>query len=97
MCIKSKTNRSAHFLKVIFKKQLVKCGMEHQLRREIEIMCHLRHPHILQLYTYFHDSNKVYLVLEYAFYGQMYTHLQKEKRFSERRAATVRLLSTSKF
>ncbi|VDO03293.1 unnamed protein product [Rodentolepis nana] len=75
-------------LKIIFKKQLVKGGMEHQLRREIEIMCHLRHPHILQLYTYFHDSNKVYLVLEYAFYGQMYTHLQREKRFSERKSAT---------
>uniref|UniRef100_A0A5K3FQP6 Aurora kinase n=1 Tax=Mesocestoides corti TaxID=53468 RepID=A0A5K3FQP6_MESCO len=51
-------------------------------------MCHLRHPHILQLYTYFHDSTKIYLVLEYAYYGQMYSHLQREKRFSERKAAT---------
>ena len=63
-------------------------------------MCHLRHPHILQLYTYFHDESKVYLVLEYAFYGQMYSHLQREKRFSERKAATVRLdfnMTSSKY
>lgn len=52
-------------------------------------MCHLRHPHVLQLYTYFHDQSKIYLVLEFAYYGQMYSELQKEKRFNERKAATV--------
>ena len=30
-------------LKVIFKSQLQKCHMEHQLRREIEIQSHLRY------------------------------------------------------
>ena len=30
-------------LKVIFKSQLQKCQMEHQLRREIEIQSHLRY------------------------------------------------------
>ncbi|BHF60911.1 hypothetical protein AAHC03_0450 [Spirometra sp. Aus1] len=52
-------------------------------------MCHLRHPHILQLYTYFHDSSKIYLVLEFAYYGQMYSELQREQRFSERKASTL--------
>ncbi|VDN16048.1 unnamed protein product [Dibothriocephalus latus] len=75
-------------LKILFKEQLVKSGVEHQLRREIEIMCHLRHPNILQLYTYFHDNSKIYLVLEFAYYGQMYSELQREQRFSERKAST---------
>ncbi|VDL93900.1 unnamed protein product [Schistocephalus solidus] len=75
-------------LKILFKEQLVKSGVEHQLRREIEIMCHLRHRHILQLYTYFHDSSKIYLVLEFAYYGQMYSELQREQRFSESKAST---------
>ena len=30
--------------------------MEHQLRREIEIQSHLRHPNILRLYGYFYDE-----------------------------------------
>ena len=30
--------------------------MEHQLRREVEIQSHLRHPNILRLYGYFYDN-----------------------------------------
>ncbi|CAH8845891.1 unnamed protein product [Trichobilharzia szidati] len=83
--------KTSHFpcaLKVIFKKQLVKSRMEHQIQREIEIMCHLEHPNILQLYTYFHDHKRIYLVLEYAFMGQMFNELRKLGRFSEARSAT---------
>ncbi|KAF8566556.1 hypothetical protein P879_07934 [Paragonimus westermani] len=75
-------------IKVVFKKQIVKNKLEHQLRRELEIMCHLRHPNILQLYTYFHDKKRIYLVLELAYYGQMYSELKRLGRFSETMAAT---------
>jgi serine/threonine protein kinase len=30
--------------------------VEHQLRREIEIQSHLRHPNILRLFGYFYDE-----------------------------------------
>jgi len=70
-------------LKVLFKSQLSKAGVEHQLRREIEIQSHLRHPNILRLYGYFYDSNRVYLILEYAAKGELYKVLQKEEKFSE--------------
>ena len=43
-------------LQVIFKAQLAKAGVEHQLRREIEIQSHLRHDNILRLYGYFYDQ-----------------------------------------
>jgi len=75
-------------LKVLFKSQLVKSNVEHQLRREIEIQSHLRHPHILRLYGYFHDETRVYLILEYAPRGEMYKELQKQGRFSEETTAT---------
>jgi len=74
-------------LKVLFKSQLQKSGVEHQLRREIEIQSHLRHPNILRLYGYFYDKNRVYLILEYAAKGELYKILNKEKRFDEKRAA----------
>ena len=75
-------------LKVLFKSQLIKSNVEHQLRREIEIQSHLRHPHILRLYGYFHDESRVYLILEYAPRGEMYKELQKQQRFSEETTAT---------
>ena len=58
--------------KGLFKSQLQKAGVEHQLRREIEIQSHLRHPNILRLYGYFYDSTRVYLILEYAPKGELY-------------------------
>ncbi|XP_063305752.1 aurora kinase B [Pelobates fuscus] len=75
-------------LKVLFKSQLEKEGVEHQLRREIEIQSHLRHPNILRMYNYFHDRKRIYLMLEYAPRGELYKELQKCGRFDEQRSAT---------
>ncbi|NWI17492.1 AURKB kinase, partial [Crypturellus soui] len=76
-------------LKVLFKSQIEKEGVEHQLRREIEIQSHLRHPNVLRLYNYFHDRKRVYLILEYAPRGELYKELQLCHRFDEQRSATV--------
>lgn len=46
-------------LKVLFKNQLQESQVEHQLRREIEIQSHLRHPNILRLYGYFYDQVRI--------------------------------------
>ena len=59
-------------LKVLFKSQLFKSQVEHQLRREIEIQSHLRHPNILRLYGYFYDAKRVFLILEYAPQGTIF-------------------------
>uniref|UniRef100_A0A915BKY6 Aurora kinase n=6 Tax=Parascaris univalens TaxID=6257 RepID=A0A915BKY6_PARUN len=76
-------------LKILFKSQLEKANVEHQLRREIEIQGHLRHPHILRLYNYFDDEKRIYLILEYAERGELYKELQKYQRFEEERAAKL--------
>uniref|UniRef100_A0A8C2SXC4 non-specific serine/threonine protein kinase n=1 Tax=Coturnix japonica TaxID=93934 RepID=A0A8C2SXC4_COTJA len=69
-------------------------GVEHQLRREIEIQAHLRHPNVLRLYNYFHDRKRVYLILEYAPRGELYKELQRCRRLDEPRSATVRPIAT---
>lgn len=74
-------------LKVLHKNELQKYKVEKQLRREIEIQSNLRHPNILQLYGHFHDSKRVYLILEYAGQGELYKKLQKAERFSEAQSA----------
>jgi len=74
-------------IKVLQKSQLSKAGVEHQLRREIEIQSNLRHRNILRLYGYFWDEKRIYLILEYAPKGELYKELTRRGRFSERRAA----------
>nr|CAD7578568.1 unnamed protein product [Timema californicum] len=77
-------------LKVIFKSQIMKANCENQLKREVEIQAHLRHPHILRLYGYFHDDKRVYIILEYAPKGEVYKELQlmPGKKFDDKKAAT---------
>lgn len=70
-------------IKVIKKSQLVKAGVEHQLRREIEIQSHLRHKHILRMYGFFFDEKRIYIILEYAPGGELYRVLQSKQHFSE--------------
>merc|ERR1739838_1267204 len=76
-------------LKVLFKSQLQKAHVEHQLRRDIEIQSHLRHPHVLRMFGYFYDETRVYLILEFAPRGEMYKALQKqpEGRFDDKKTA----------
>jgi aurora kinase, other len=74
-------------IKVLQKSQLLKAGVEHQLRREIEIQSHLRHRHILRMYGYFYDSKRIYLILEYSPGGELYKRLTQKGTFSDKVAA----------
>jgi len=74
-------------IKVLHKSQLLKAGVEHQLRREIEIQSHLRHRNILRMYGYFYDSKRIYLILEYSPGGELYKRLTQKGHFSEEQSA----------
>ncbi|KAF7639750.1 Protein kinase domain-containing protein [Meloidogyne graminicola] len=52
------------------------------MKREIEIQYHLRHPNILRLYGYFYDDERVYMVLELAQLGAVYSLLKKSHKFA---------------
>ena len=75
-------------IKVIQKSELERCGIEKQIRSEIEIQSHLKHKNVLRMYGYFWDKKRVYMILEYSPKGEIYKDLLKRKRFSERRAAS---------
>jgi len=74
-------------IKVLWKFQLRKHNVEHQLRREIEILAHLRHKHIIRLFTHFHDKERIYLVLEYCSGGEVFNKLRDDEIFTEPQTA----------
>jgi serine/threonine protein kinase len=86
-------------LKVLSKKQLKNEEVAHQLRREIEIHTHLKHPNVLQMYGFFFDEKRIYIILEYAAGGELYTVLRSEGRLDERRAAiyTSQMIQAMKY
>lgn len=74
-------------LKVLHKSELQQGKVEKQVRREIEIQSNLAHPNILRLYGHFHDTKRIFLILEFAGKGELYKHLRKAQRFPEPQAA----------
>ncbi|XP_076063020.1 uncharacterized protein LOC143038041 isoform X2 [Oratosquilla oratoria] len=87
--VREKKTKKILAMKVLFRSVLENCGITYQLRREIEIQAHLRHPNILRLFGYFYCDRRVYLILEYAKNGELYKtlHAQPNKRFTEHQAA----------
>ncbi|XP_044503769.1 serine/threonine-protein kinase Aurora-3-like isoform X1 [Mangifera indica] len=75
-------------LKIIFKEQIEKYRIHHQLRREMEIQTGLVHPNILRLYGWFHDDERIFMILEYAHGGELYRELRKRGHFTEKQGAT---------
>ncbi|KAL3472198.1 kinase-like domain-containing protein [Aspergillus californicus] len=76
-------------LKVLHKNEIRHGRVEKQVSREIEIQSNLRHPNILRLYGHFHDTKRIFLILEFAGKGELYKHLQKQAsgRFQEPKVA----------
>lgn len=85
--VRVKTTNFICALKSMKKSELVSFHAENLLQREYEIHKSLIHPNIAQLYGYFDDSKRVYLLVEYVPGGELYGHLQKAGHFDDHRAA----------
>uniref|UniRef100_A0A182MRM6 Serine/threonine-protein kinase PLK4 n=1 Tax=Anopheles culicifacies TaxID=139723 RepID=A0A182MRM6_9DIPT len=77
-------------IKMINKQRMHSSGMANRVRQEVAIHSKLKHPSILELYTFFEDFDYVYLVLELAENGELQQYLrERNKPFSEYEAALI--------
>ncbi|XP_053974989.1 serine/threonine-protein kinase PLK4 [Hylaeus volcanicus] len=63
-------------IKMIDKKLMQAAGMVGRVRQEVAIHSRLKHPAVLELYTFFEDANYVYLVLELCHNGELQRFLK---------------------
>ncbi|WWC66399.1 uncharacterized protein I206_100301 [Kwoniella pini CBS 10737] len=85
--VKSKTDPFILVLKCLTKDEVITKQVQMQVRREIEVMQSLRHPNIIRLFGWFHDSTRIFLMLELAGKGELFKQLAKKGKFSERRSS----------
>lgn len=77
-------------IKMIDKALMASAGMIGRVRQEVTIHSRLKHPAILELYTFFEDAHYVYLVLELAHNGELAKHFKLGTRgLSEKAAADI--------
>ena len=85
--VRHRTSGFVCALKVLSKDELRREGAEKHFRREVEVHSNLRHPGVLGFYGWFHDSRRIFMMLEFAAGGELYKSLRRDGRFPERRAA----------
>ena len=78
---RSKINQSVHVAKI------VEGGSASAV--EALILKKLRHPHIINLFDFYKESGKSFLVLEYLQHGDLYTFLSKTSKVPEKTACQV--------
>ncbi|TDG42085.1 hypothetical protein AWZ03_011487 [Drosophila navojoa] len=78
-------------IKMIDKKLIQGSGLSNRVRQEVEIHSRLKHPSVLQLYTFFQDANYVYLILELADNGELHRYMnqQMKRPFTEDEASSI--------
>ena len=85
--VRHKENNKIYAIKVISKTTIFETNMVSQMNREIEIMYMLHHPHIIKLVNHFEDDDNIYLIMDYASKGQLYSHLKRQGKFDQRTAS----------
>ncbi|KAG1052365.1 hypothetical protein G6F46_001403 [Rhizopus delemar] len=83
LCRHKESNR-LYAMKVLKKASLFVHGKsaEHT-KAERQILEEVRHPFIVQLFYAFQTNDRLYLILEYATGGELFTHMAAEHMFSE--------------
>ncbi|KAK3444865.1 hypothetical protein EUGRSUZ_A00691 [Eucalyptus grandis] len=66
-------------IKMINKEYVLKVGMRDQIKREIQVMKLIRHPHVVELYEVMATKTKIYLVMEFAKGGELFNKVAKGK------------------
>lgn len=75
-------------IKMIDKALMASAGMIGRVRQEVTIHSRLKHPAILELFTFFEDAHYVYLVLELAHNGELAKHFKLGTRGLSEKAAS---------
>lgn len=88
MLVRDKTNGKLYAQKQLKKASIViEQKMIDQTMSERQILEAVRHPYIVKLHYAIQDSHKLYLILQYAQGGELFTHLAAERMLGEDTAA----------
>uniref|UniRef100_A0A7S4QTY4 Aurora kinase n=1 Tax=Alexandrium monilatum TaxID=311494 RepID=A0A7S4QTY4_9DINO len=83
----SKNSGEVFAMKTITKKKVLEHKMTSYLTREVKTQIKINHPNILRLVYYFEDAQNVFLLLEYAKGGSLFSVLRKRGLLPEAEVA----------
>jgi len=72
-------------MKVLNKSTIIARNEVEHTKSEKSILMKLEHPFLVKLHYSFQTADKLYFIMDYINGGELFFHLQKEKKFSEER------------
>ncbi|CRK93333.1 CLUMA_CG006874, isoform A [Clunio marinus] len=78
-----RVTKSEVAIKIIDKTKLDASNLQ-KVYREVDIMKHLDHPHIIKLYQVMESQSMIYIVSEYASQGEIFDYIAKYGRLTEK-------------
>ena len=70
-------------IKILRKRRIIECNQADNIINERSLLFALDYPFLIKFERCFKDNSNLYIVLEYANGGEMFTHLRKTGRYSE--------------
>ncbi|KAI9278240.1 kinase-like domain-containing protein [Phascolomyces articulosus] len=81
--IQSKHNGRYYAMKVLKKMDVVRLKQVAHTKNERDVLMHISHPFIVNLWGTFQDDVNLYMVMDYVPGGELFSYLRKSKRFTE--------------
>ena len=94
---KSSNKKMAFALKTLQKGQLIYYKQVEHVVNEKQVLESCFHPFILKLEAVYNSTNQVYMLLEVALGGELFTHLRSELKFAVPKAALYAAMVSSAF
>eukprot|EP01084_Bolivina_argentea_P208588 355578_1 len=85
MQVRKHDDGKIYALKIFKKKELVKRKQVIHTQMDRAILENIDHPFIVRLRHVFQTDAKLYMILDYFNAGELFFHLKKEGRFSQKR------------
>jgi len=73
-------------IKIINKRKMEQMNMHEKIRREINILQFLKHPHVIRLYELIDTPTDIFMVMEYVAGGELFDHIVHKLRLREEEA-----------
>jgi len=83
--VRKKDNKKIFAMKVLNKKAIIERNELEHTKAEKNILQKLVHPFLVNLYFSFQTEDKVVFVMDYVNGGELFFHLQKDRKFPEER------------
>ena len=75
--------KKEYCIKILNKRDIIEQKLIKQLNKELSIMYEINHPHSIKLVNHFEDDKKIYMIMEYANNGNLFSYMKKNKLNNE--------------